>query len=150
MPLFLWQYPEHKQFISIDEQSRSLWHPKVWTVLWEQSNSVTYLKENTTYRKSITITTQSGWWTQVYRRTITSPHRVILYIDIISVLNGVLCHMTMTGKTATHRLWFSWAVKNQWILHSIWILLLAMTMESILPTLQFLIPRGINMLQLVQ
>ena len=46
------------------------------------------------YRKSITITTQSGWWTQVYRRTITSPHRVILFINIISVLNGVLCRMT--------------------------------------------------------
>ena len=54
----------------------------------------TYLKENTMYKKSITITTQSGWWTQVYRRTITSPHRVILFINIISVLNGVLCRMT--------------------------------------------------------
>ena len=46
------------------------------------------------YRKSITITTQSGWWTQEYRRTITSPHQVILFINIISVLNGVLCRMT--------------------------------------------------------
>ena len=51
----------------------------------------TSLKENTTYRKSITVSTQSGSWTQVYTRTITStsPPRIFLYMDIIS-LNLIL------------------------------------------------------------
>ena len=118
----------------------------------------TYLKENTTYRKSITVSTQSGSWTQVYTRTITStsPPRIFLYMDIISlnlILHiRVICRRLQSlGCGANYRgMWFWWAVKSQWILHSIWALLLALTMESLLLTLLLLISRGIDMLRLVE
>ena len=57
----------------------------------------TYLIENTTYRKSVTTTTQSGSWTQVYRRTITSPLPIILYIDTILVLGMDIPRISQKG-----------------------------------------------------
>ena len=52
----------------------------------------TYLLEIAMYKKSITITTQSGLQTLVYTMTITSPHRVIPYIAIIRrVVNASRC-----------------------------------------------------------
>ena len=114
----------------------------------------TYMEENTTYRKSVTTTTQSGWWTRAYARTITSPSppRLILYLDIISVLTIHILRISKrrryrSGIPNYHGVWFGWAVKNQWILHCIWTLLLAIIITTLL---LYLIPRGIDMLKSVK
>ena len=70
----------------------------------------TYLLENTTYEKSITITTQSGLQTLVNTMTITSPPpRVIPYIAIISVIDITL-HIPRMGMLNYQGMWFSWTL----------------------------------------
>ena len=101
---FLWEYPQHKLSFSIEERSRKLRVPMVWTFVWEQSYS-----EVLTWRKILRTGNQLQYTGG--QLLLRSPPRVFLYIDIIRYTQ--LSRSRRRIYNSYHGVWFWWAVKNQ-------------------------------------